>query len=220
MARRLDRDGARLERYTKKQKAIPVGDTVAVQNQTGRFPKKWDKTGTVVENQGYDKVLVKLDGSGRLTTRNRRFVKKIVSPPDPVQTGVPQAQHVVPESEDDVIPDRGVDITPGLGAPPVVESGMVENDMSEDQIRHNSQGDAVGEIGTIENEVSDNIVTNEDPVLNGRPRRDRKQNVRYSSREYDLSAVSMSPGTVKLKLSSIYIQPKSGKLKKMIIRRV
>ena len=88
MARRLDKDGARLEQYTKKQKVIPVGDTVAVQNQTGRFPKKWDKTGKVVENQEYDKVLVKLDGSGRLTTRNRRFVKKIVSPPDLAQTDV------------------------------------------------------------------------------------------------------------------------------------
>ena len=45
LARRLDRDGARLEQYTKKQPVIPVGGAVAVQNQAGRFPKKWDKTG-------------------------------------------------------------------------------------------------------------------------------------------------------------------------------
>ena len=209
MARRLDKDGARLEQYTKRQKDIPVGDTVAVQNQTGRFPKKWDKTGTVVDNQEYDKVLVKLDGSGRLTTRNRRFVKKIVSPPDPVQTGVSQAHQVVHESEDDVIPDRGVDIIPG--PPPVVESGIVEEDMPADQIKHNSQGDEVGDIGIIDNEVTDNIITNENPVLNGRPKRDRKQNVRYSSQEYDLSAVTMNPGTPKLKLSSIYVQSKKMK---------
>merc|ERR1719431_1699126 len=127
MARRLDRDGARLEQYTKKQKVIPVGDTVAVQNQTGRFPKKWDKTGTVVENQKYDKVLVKLDGSGRLTTRNRRFVKKIVSPPDPAQTGIPRAQSDVLVNDDaDVIPDGGGDIIPEL------DSGLVENVMSDD----------------------------------------------------------------------------------------
>ena len=90
--------------------------------------------------------------------------------------------------------------------------------MPEDQIGHDSQGDEVGDI--IVNEVTDDIITNENPVLSGRPKRDRKQNVRYSSQEYDLSAVSMSPGTVKLKLSSIYIQPKSGKLKKIINRRV
>ena len=30
-----------------------------VQNQTGGFPKKWDKAGTVVENLDHDKVVVK-----------------------------------------------------------------------------------------------------------------------------------------------------------------
>ena len=75
--------------------------------------------------------------------------------------------------------------------------------------------------GVIENEVVDNIIGNDDPVLNSRPRRDRKQNVRYSSQEYDLSAVSMNPGIVKLQLSGIYVQPRSEKLmKKMINRRV
>ena len=211
MARRLDRDGARLEQYTKKQKVIPIGDTVAVQNQTGRFPKKWDKTGTIVENQKYDKVLVKLDGSGRLTTRNRRFVKRIVSPPDPAQTGVPQAQPVVPISDnDDVIHDGVGDIIPGPG--PIVESGIMENNVSDDQITDDNRGDEVE--GVIENEVVDNIIGNDDPVPNSRPRRDRKQNVRYSPQEYDLSTVSMNPGTVKLQLSGIYVRPRLEELKK------
>merc|ERR1719347_2330703 len=82
LARRLDRDGARIEQYTKRQQLIPVGNAVAVQNQKGRFPKKWDKTGVVLENLDHDKVLVRMDGSRRLTTRNRRFVKKIISPRD------------------------------------------------------------------------------------------------------------------------------------------
>merc|ERR1711954_52367 len=82
LARRLDRDGAILERHTKQLDVVPVGGAVAVQNQKGRFPKKWDKTGVVVENMDHDKVLVRMDGSRRLTTRNRRFVKKIISPRD------------------------------------------------------------------------------------------------------------------------------------------
>ena len=91
--------------------------------------------------------------------------------------------------------------------------------MSDDQIRHDNQGDEVG--GIIENEVSDNIVTSGSPVMNSRPKRDRKQNVRYSSEEYDLSAVTVNPGTAKLKLSSIYVQPKSWKLtRKLMNRRV
>ena len=91
-----------------------------------------------MENQDYDKVLVKLDGSGRLTTRNRRFVRKIVSPPDLAQTSVPPAQSVVPVSGDvDVIPNGGGDIIPGH----IIESGMVEKDVPDDQIRHDRQGD-------------------------------------------------------------------------------
>merc|ERR1712081_42110 len=82
LARRLDRDGAILERHTKKLDMVPIGQAVAVQNQKGRFPKKWDKTGVVVENMDHDKVLIKMDGSMRLTTRNRRFLKKIISPQD------------------------------------------------------------------------------------------------------------------------------------------
>ena len=110
---------------------------------------------------------------------------------------------------DDVMPDGGEEIIPD----PIVNSGMVENDMSDDQIRHDSQGDEGS--GIVENEMTENTVINEEPVLNSRPKRDRKQNVRYSSHEYDLSAVSMNPGTAKLKLSSIFVQPKSGSGKLM-----
>ena len=56
-------------------KRIPVGGAVAVQNETGRFLKKWEKTGVVVEIKDYDLVLIGMDGSRRLTTRNRRFVR-------------------------------------------------------------------------------------------------------------------------------------------------
>merc|ERR1711954_478947 len=94
LARRLDRDGAILERHTKKLDMVPVGHAVAVQNQKGRFPKKWDKTGVVVENMDHDKVLVGMDGSRRLTTRNRRFLKKIISPQDLPEQNVLQVPSV------------------------------------------------------------------------------------------------------------------------------
>ena len=90
LALRLDRDSAILEKHTKKLDVVPVGHAVAVQNQKGRFPKKWDKTGVIVENMDHDKVLVRMDGSRRLTTRNRRFVKKIISPQDLPDQGVTQ----------------------------------------------------------------------------------------------------------------------------------
>ena len=55
------------------------GDRVIIQNQTGRFAKKWDKSGTIVEVKPNDQYTVKVDGSGRLTLRNRRFLRKYVS---------------------------------------------------------------------------------------------------------------------------------------------
>ena len=58
---------------------LDVGDPVMIQNQSGRFPKKWDKSGVVVEKKGNDQHVVKVDGSGRLTLRNRRFLRKYES---------------------------------------------------------------------------------------------------------------------------------------------
>ena len=55
---------------------LDVGDRVMFQNQSGRFPKKWDKSGVVIEKKGNDQHVVKVDGSGRLTLRNRRFLRK------------------------------------------------------------------------------------------------------------------------------------------------
>ena len=78
LAKRYELDGKRLAEHTRKFKEVPVGTSVAVQNQTGKNPKKWDKTGKVVDTADHDKVVVKIDGSNRLTTRNRRYVKPIV----------------------------------------------------------------------------------------------------------------------------------------------
>ena len=49
---------------------------VFVQNQVGNKPRRWDKTGTIVECKDFDQYLVKMDGSGRLTLRNRKFLRK------------------------------------------------------------------------------------------------------------------------------------------------
>ena len=57
-----------------------MGTSVCIQNQTGRHTTKWDKTGVVIENQPFSKVLVRVDGSRRITTRNRWFVKAILPP--------------------------------------------------------------------------------------------------------------------------------------------
>ena len=58
---------------------LKVGDMVQIQNQRGVDPKRWCKSGKIVEKLDFNQYLVKVDGGGRLTRRNRRFLKKIIS---------------------------------------------------------------------------------------------------------------------------------------------
>ena len=189
LARRLDRDGAILERHTKKLDMVPVGHAVAVQNQKGRFPKKWDKTGVVVENMDHDKVLVKMDGSRRLTTRNRRFLKKIISPQDLPDQNMMQVPSVpVMLGADEEVPTAGVNIedTDGMGDEGVVQQQCMRQD---ETVPANDNG-------IPEDPVQPDMQAAEERVAGqtrspGRPQRTRRPNVKYSQEEYDLSTITV-----------------------------
>ena len=58
-----------------------------IQNQhgAGKIAKKWDKTGLILEDMGYNKYRIKVDGSGRVTDRNRQFLRQFT----PVTTQQP-----------------------------------------------------------------------------------------------------------------------------------
>ena len=74
------------ERYVKSTEALNhrshpleplnVGNHVFIQNQTGINPTRWDRSGIIMEVLDFDKYIVKVSGSGRLTTRNRRYLRK------------------------------------------------------------------------------------------------------------------------------------------------
>ena len=66
---------------------LDIGDNVAVQNQTGPRPNKWEKTGVIVEKAENRQYVVRMDGSGRCSLRNRRFLKKV----QPICADVPLA---------------------------------------------------------------------------------------------------------------------------------
>ena len=68
----------RLSEHTQHLPPLKVGDCVRVQNQRGPHPTKWDKSGIVVEVRQFDQYIVRLDGSGRVTLRNRKFLRKYV----------------------------------------------------------------------------------------------------------------------------------------------
>ena len=76
MCHRLSLGVERWTQNTKRFPPLPVGQKVFIQNQrgAGKLAKRWDRTGTVVEDKSHDKYTVKVDGSGRLTDRNRRYL--------------------------------------------------------------------------------------------------------------------------------------------------
>ena len=76
MRHRLSPGGERWTQNTRQLPPLSVGQKVFIQNQTGagELAKRWDRTGTVVEDKNQDKYAVKVDGSGRLTDRNRRYL--------------------------------------------------------------------------------------------------------------------------------------------------
>ena len=159
---------------------------MAVQNQTGRFPNKWDKTGTVVENMDYDKVLVKLDGSGRLTTRNRKFVKKIISPPDLPIDVVPVVRtrsDINDSGREDLQPEDVVDIVNPIERE-MLHSSMDGRDVIGEEVGPVSSVDVPDQ--TVQPVVSSPVVQ----PTESRPVRTRRPNVRYSAEEYDLSKIS------------------------------
>ena len=222
LARRLDRDGARLEQYTKKQRVIPVGGAVAVQNQAGRFPKKWDKTGVVVENKDHDKVLIRMDGSRRLTTRNRKFVKQILSPrdlPEMIDIQSSPAQVNGSNSEVEKVADEvstaeyhrnNIDDVGDLTDNHQSQSGTGAGDeiVGEGEEVDSSRVGAIESDGQIQLSVpSDNTMQ---PTV-GRPARERRPNVRYNAEEYDLSEVSAYKNN--LLISGLNVRQKQGRQK-------
>lgn len=66
----------RLSEHSRRLPPLKVGDFVRIQNQTGRYPLKWDKTGQVIEVHQFDQYATRIDGSGRVSLRNRKFLRR------------------------------------------------------------------------------------------------------------------------------------------------
>lgn len=62
--------------HTRYLPPLKVGDLVRIQNQVGNKPRRWDRTGVVVEVKQNDQYFVNMDGSNRATLRNRRFLRR------------------------------------------------------------------------------------------------------------------------------------------------
>ena len=65
-----------------------------LQNQhgAGKSAKRWDRTGLVLDDLGHNKYRVKVDGSGRVTDRNRQYLRQF-TPVTQVQPGPTPVYH-------------------------------------------------------------------------------------------------------------------------------
>ena len=87
MKSRFARNLERWSEHTRNLSPLSLGQKVLIQNQhgAGKIARRWDRSGTVIENLGFNKYRIRVDGSGRVTDRNRQFLRQFssVTPPEP-----------------------------------------------------------------------------------------------------------------------------------------
>ena len=90
LAKRCSKVLEKLSEHVKDLPALKVGDLVAVQNQLGNNPRRWDRRGVIVEVLPHRQYKILLDGSRRLTLRNRKFIRlfKPLQPVDDLSSNV------------------------------------------------------------------------------------------------------------------------------------
>ena len=76
LARRHWRDHERWNEHTRRLAPLQLGYHVYLQNLVGNHPRRWERTGTVVEVRQYHQYVVRVDGTGRVTIRSRQHIRK------------------------------------------------------------------------------------------------------------------------------------------------
>ena len=67
--------------HTTKLALLGIGDKVFLPNQGGNNPRRWDRTGTMLECKLHDQNLVKVDEADWTSLRNRKLLQKYYDSP-------------------------------------------------------------------------------------------------------------------------------------------
>ena len=111
-------------------------DIVRIQKQIGPTPLKWDKTGKVVEVHQHDQYVIKVNGSGRVTVRNRKFLRKF-SPFTPTTTGtqipsrLPLRGSTKIEGQKDTLVSEERNVSDTTSAPPAAPEKQLESPLAD-----------------------------------------------------------------------------------------
>ena len=87
MAQRHKRNEQFSNQHCRPLQELHVGESIQIQNQDGKYLRRWTKTERVVEKRGNRQYQVQVDGSGQITLHNWWFLCKIYS----VVNGPPHA---------------------------------------------------------------------------------------------------------------------------------
>ena len=151
-----------------------------VQNQrgAGKQAKKWDRTGIVVDCPGYDKYSIRMDGSGNVTDRNRKYLRvftpdHLLNPPTPHRPCMEQPTQTEvetpPSGEGTLSPEEVPLTTPQESNTP--EAPQVQEPPQEDSEGRRSYADVARAPPSLEPEGASPQPATEEPGTGSTPRR-------------------------------------------------
>ena len=159
LARRHEVKQDELSRATKTLVPLEVGTVVRLQNQRGPHKQRWDRSEVVIEVLLFSQYKVRVDGTGRVTLRNRVFLRRIIP-------YVTEAE-VQPGDRMHTRLDRGV-YQPGVVAGD--DEARVDPTVEEAEVEHTAE-----EAGSQELPVQQEVTTVR------RSARERRQRVMFGS---------------------------------------
>ena len=195
LALKRDSDNKKWSQRTRDLEILEVGTPVAVQNQTGNNPTKWDKTGVILENKPNSQVMIRVDGSRRVTMRNRRFIRELNPDLRRNQVSAPVMGKSLMKTTKKTVADP----VPVVTAAPHKEVPPIQAEEPREVVgNHDAQPlDTVvyevpddHHVVVIEEQAPPVQVDDPEPVVGStRPRRTAQPNSKYSPDVYDLSYV-------------------------------
>ena len=94
LRQRFHRSAEKRDAHAHPLPTLNLGDRCYIQNQAGNFPKRWDRSGTVMEINDFDSYTLKVDGTGRVTRRNRKYLRKFEAASPNIMTATPLGSSV------------------------------------------------------------------------------------------------------------------------------
>ena len=105
---RFIRTSEKLNAHCRQLPPLECGKRCFVQNQHGPLRNKWHNTGTVMEVLPFNQYVIKMDGSRKLTKRNRRFLRaytpaSVNTEPQPPPLDIVEPAQLIPPVHDNTV---------------------------------------------------------------------------------------------------------------------